>query len=91
MHARAAVYDDLVHYFKYASTAYAIILPGPPLIPVRPNGQKLCAKVCSFSSYLQYSRPSYMRIQMFDLISDTHGYVARDDTRKEIVVAFRGT
>ncbi|KAJ7347716.1 Alpha/Beta hydrolase protein [Mycena olivaceomarginata] len=67
-----AVYDDLVHYFKYASTAYAIILPGPPLIPVRPNGQKLCAK-------------------MFDLISDTHGYVARDDTRKEIVVAFRGT
>ncbi|KAF7361129.1 Alpha/beta-hydrolase [Mycena sanguinolenta] len=66
------VYDDLVHYFKYASTAYAIILPGPPLIPVRPNGQKLCAK-------------------MFDLLTDTHGYVARDDKRKEIVVAFRGT
>ncbi|KAF8152095.1 Alpha/Beta hydrolase protein [Mycena galopus ATCC 62051] len=67
-----AVYDDLVHYFKYASTAYAIIIPGPQLIPVRPNGQKLCAK-------------------MYDLITDTHGYVARDDTRKEIVVAFRGT
>ncbi|KAJ7025698.1 alpha/beta-hydrolase [Mycena alexandri] len=67
-----AVYDDLVHYFKYASTAYAIILPGPPLIPVRPNGHKLCGK-------------------MFDLITDSHGYVARDDTRKEIIVAFRGT
>ncbi|KAF7369497.1 Alpha/beta-hydrolase [Mycena venus] len=70
--ALTAVYDDLVHYFKYASTAYAIILPGPALIPVRPNGQKLCGK-------------------MFDLITDTHGYVARDDTRKEIIVAFRGT
>ncbi|KAJ7622324.1 alpha/beta-hydrolase [Roridomyces roridus] len=67
-----AVYDDLVHHFKYASTAYAIILPGPSLIPVRPNGQKLCAK-------------------MFDLLTDSHGYVARDDTRKEIVVAFRGS
>ncbi|KAJ7052004.1 Alpha/Beta hydrolase protein [Mycena amicta] len=66
------VYDKLVHYFKYASTAYAIILPGPPLIPVRPNGQKLVAK-------------------MFDLLTDSHGYVARDDTRKEIVVAFRGS
>ena len=28
---------------------------------------------------------------MSDLITDTHGYVARDDTRKEIVVAFRGS
>ncbi|KAJ7629248.1 Alpha/Beta hydrolase protein [Mycena polygramma] len=67
-----ALYDELVHYFKYASTAYAIIIPGPSLIPVRPNGQKLCGK-------------------MFDLLTDSHGYVARDDTRKEIIVAFRGT
>ena len=43
--AFAAVYDDLVHYFKYASTAYAIIIPGPDLIPLHPNGQKLCGKV----------------------------------------------
>ncbi|CAK5277850.1 unnamed protein product [Mycena citricolor] len=70
--ATQAQYDDLVHYFKYASTAYAIILPGPSLIPVRPNGQKLCAK-------------------MYHMLTDTHGYVARDDTRKEIVVAFRGS
>ncbi|KAJ7892556.1 Alpha/Beta hydrolase protein [Mycena olivaceomarginata] len=67
-----AVYDELVHYFKYASTAYAIIIPGPQLIPVRPNGQKLCGK-------------------MWDLITDTHGYVARDDKRREVVVAFRGS
>ncbi|KAJ7487040.1 Alpha/Beta hydrolase protein [Mycena latifolia] len=67
-----AVYDELVHYFKYSSTAYAIIIPGPDLIPLHPNGQKLCAK-------------------MFDLLTDSHGYVARDDTRKEIVVAFRGS
>jgi hypothetical protein len=49
--AFAAVYDELVHYFKYASTAYAIIIPGPQLIPVRPNGQKLCGKVHSFLVY----------------------------------------
>ncbi|KAJ7090136.1 Alpha/Beta hydrolase protein [Mycena epipterygia] len=67
-----AVYDDLVHYFKYASTAYAIIIPGPNLIPIHPNGQTLCAK-------------------MLDLLTDLHGYVARDDTRKEIIVAFRGS
>ncbi|KAK6980921.1 Alpha/beta-hydrolase [Favolaschia claudopus] len=66
------LYDDLVHYFKYSSTAYAIILPGPSFIPVHPNGQKLCGK-------------------MFDLLTDSHGYVARDDTRKEIIVAFRGS
>ncbi|KAJ7754705.1 Alpha/Beta hydrolase protein [Mycena maculata] len=35
-----AVYDDL----KYVLTAYAIILPGPPLIPICRNGQKLCSK-----------------------------------------------
>ncbi|KAH7906821.1 Alpha/Beta hydrolase protein [Hygrophoropsis aurantiaca] len=29
--------------------------------------------------------------QFTDLISSTHGYIARDDTRKEIVVAFRGS
>ncbi|KAF7300115.1 Alpha/beta-hydrolase [Mycena kentingensis (nom. inval.)] len=66
------VYDELVHYFKYASTAYAIILPGPSLIPVRPNGRKLVGK-------------------MFDLLTDSHGYVARDDTKREIIVAFRGS
>ncbi|KAF7311873.1 Alpha/beta-hydrolase [Mycena indigotica] len=66
------LYDALVHYFKFASTAYAIILPGPSLIPVRPNGQKMVGK-------------------MFDLLTDSHGYVARDDKRAEIIVAFRGS
>ncbi|KZW01242.1 alpha/beta-hydrolase, partial [Exidia glandulosa HHB12029] len=55
-----AVYDDLVHYYKYSCTAHALILPGSALIP------------------------------LFDLITDTHGYIARDDKRQEIVVAFRG-
>lgn len=40
-----ALYDELVHYFKYASTAYAIITPGPILVPVRPNGATLVMKV----------------------------------------------
>ncbi|KAH7928960.1 alpha/beta-hydrolase [Leucogyrophana mollusca] len=29
--------------------------------------------------------------QFTDLISSTHGYIARDDTRKEIIIAFRGS
>lgn len=29
--------------------------------------------------------------QFTDLLTDTQGFIARDDTRKEIVVAFRGT
>jgi len=63
------VFEDLVHYFKYASTAYALTLPTPL---ARPNGQKLCGK-------------------MWDLLTDSHGYVARDDTRQEIIVAYRGS
>ncbi|KAJ7253928.1 hypothetical protein C8J57DRAFT_1722298 [Mycena rebaudengoi] len=68
---KPSMYHDLVHYFKYASTAYAIIILGLDLIPLHPNGQKLCGK-------------------MFDLLTDSHGYVARDDTRKEIVAVLRG-
>ncbi|KAF7317276.1 Alpha/beta-hydrolase [Mycena chlorophos] len=71
-HISQEKYDLFVHYFKYSSTAYSIILPGPSLIPVRPNGQKMVGK-------------------MYDFVTDSHGYVARDDTRKEIVVAFRGS
>lgn len=67
-----AMYDDLVHYFKYASTAYSIIMPGPIIIPLRPNGAKLVKKIS-------------------DLLTDTRGYIARDDKRKEIVVVFRGS
>ncbi|KAJ7221296.1 Alpha/Beta hydrolase protein [Mycena pura] len=32
-----------------------------------------------------------LALQMWDLLTDTHGYVARDDKRKEVVVAFRGS
>ncbi|EKM82241.1 hypothetical protein AGABI1DRAFT_112309 [Agaricus bisporus var. burnettii JB137-S8] len=60
-----ALYQDLVHYFKFASSAYSVICP-------RPNGKKL---VLPFSS----------------LGGDIQGYVARDDDRREIIVAFRGS
>ncbi|KAJ6492498.1 alpha/beta-hydrolase [Mycena vitilis] len=58
-------YDELVHYFKYSSSAYAPVC-------VRPNGNVL---VLQFANHL----------------SDIQGFVARDDGRRELVVALRGS
>ncbi|KAJ7183611.1 alpha/beta-hydrolase [Mycena filopes] len=58
-------FDELVHYFKYASSAYSPVC-------LRPNGNKL---VLQFGNHL----------------SDVLGFIARDDNRKEIVVALRGS
>ncbi|TFY75363.1 hypothetical protein EWM64_g8649 [Hericium alpestre] len=59
------VYNDLVWYFKYASSAYINSC-------AHPNGNTL---IKEFS----------------DSGADTQGFVARDDSRKEIVVALRGS
>ncbi|EIM86754.1 alpha/beta-hydrolase [Stereum hirsutum FP-91666 SS1] len=59
------VYDDLVFYFQYASSAYSTTCASP-------NGNTL---VTEFS----------------DTGTDTQGFIARDDTREEIVVALRGS
>lgn len=59
------VYDDLVFYFQYASSAYSTTCASP-------NGNTL---VTEFS----------------DTNTDTQGFIARDDTREEIVVALRGS
>ncbi|KAF9496685.1 alpha/beta-hydrolase [Pleurotus eryngii] len=59
-----ALYDNLVHYFKYASCAYVPVCP-------RPNGRHLV---------LPFTNP----------VTDVQGYVARDNERKELVVALRG-
>ncbi|KAG2017474.1 lipase [Coprinopsis cinerea AmutBmut pab1-1] len=58
-------YEELVHYFKYASSSYALICP-------RPCGNKL---VSTFSN----------------AVTDIQGFVARDEKRKELVVALRGS
>ncbi|KAJ7266544.1 alpha/beta-hydrolase [Mycena rebaudengoi] len=58
-------YEELVHYFKYASSAYSPVC-------LRPNGNTL---VLQFGNYL----------------SDVQGFIARDDNRREIVVALRGS
>ncbi|KAJ7616865.1 alpha/beta-hydrolase [Mycena polygramma] len=58
-------YDELVHYFKYSSSAYAPVC-------MRPNGNTL---VLQFGNHL----------------SDIQGFIARDDRRKELVVALRGS
>ncbi|KAF7335481.1 Lipase-3 domain-containing protein [Mycena venus] len=58
-------FDELTHYFKYASSAYSPVC-------MRPNGNTL---VLQFGNH----------------ISDIQGFIARDDDRKEVVVALRGS
>ncbi|KAJ7051985.1 alpha/beta-hydrolase [Mycena amicta] len=58
-------FADLLHYFKYASSAYSPVC-------LRPNGNVL---VLQFGNH----------------ISDIQGFIARDDHRKELVVALRGS
>ncbi|KAJ6598584.1 alpha/beta-hydrolase [Mycena sp. CBHHK59/15] len=58
------VFDDLLFYYKYASSTYTAC--------ASPNGNVM--------------------VKQFDESStDTQGFVARDDTKKEIVVAWRGS
>jgi len=63
----SAVYDDLVFYFKYASTAYGV----PGSLPF-PKGDVLVEQVVNELGKLK-------------------GFIVRNDTRKEIVVALRGS
>ncbi|KAI0318750.1 alpha/beta-hydrolase [Amylostereum chailletii] len=60
-----SVYDDLIFYFQYASSAYDIVC-------ARPNGNTMIASI-------------------FNAVTDTQGFIVRDDTRREIVVALRGS
>ncbi|KAF8333871.1 alpha/beta-hydrolase [Amanita rubescens] len=59
------LFHELVHYFKYASSAYV------PLCP-RPNGKHLVSP-------------------LVNPLTDIQGYIARDDDKKELVVALRGS
>ncbi|KAK7055883.1 lipase-3 domain-containing protein [Favolaschia claudopus] len=58
-------YEELTHYFKYASSAYSPVC-------LRPNGNTL---VLQFGSQ----------------VTDIQGFIARDDHRKELIVALRGS
>ncbi|KAF7327305.1 Lipase-3 domain-containing protein [Mycena kentingensis (nom. inval.)] len=58
-------FTDLVHYFKYASSAYSPVC-------LRPNGNVLV-------------------LQFGNQMSDIQGFIARDDHRKELIVAIRGS
>ncbi|KAF5341593.1 hypothetical protein D9758_014066 [Tetrapyrgos nigripes] len=57
--------QELIHYFKYASSAYTPVCP-------RPNRAHLVT---------HFSNP----------VTDIQGFVARDNERKEIIIAFRGS
>ncbi|KAJ3975207.1 alpha/beta-hydrolase [Lentinula raphanica] len=60
------ILDQLVHYLKYASSAYAPICP-------KPNGSTLVT---------HFSDP---------VAGIVEGYVARDASRKELILALRGS
>jgi len=59
------LYNDLVWYFQYASSAYSASC-------AYPNGNTLIEEFTDSTTY-------------------TQGFIARDDTRKEIIVALRGS
>ncbi|PPQ63563.1 hypothetical protein CVT24_004860, partial [Panaeolus cyanescens] len=58
-------YEELFHYFKYASSAYSAIC-------LRPNGNHLV-------------------LHISNAVTDIYGFIARDDNRKELIVALRGS
>ncbi|KDR78622.1 hypothetical protein GALMADRAFT_244080 [Galerina marginata CBS 339.88] len=59
------LYEQLVFYFKYASSAYVVVCP-------RPNGNHLVT-------------------ELLNPLTDIQGFIARDNERKQIVVALRGS
>lgn len=75
-----AVYDDLVIYAKYSSAVYQPFCP-------RPLGSWMI-KAVSFEG--SFPRLDVLHVHQFDT-KGTQGFVARDDARKEIIVAFRGS
>lgn len=76
-------YRDLVRYTKYSSGAYQLVC-------LKPLGNTLVQTVGT--SYTFFDTSSYLTAWQFaNIITGTRGFIARDDTRKEIVVAFRGS
>ncbi|KAF8626594.1 hypothetical protein AX17_006512 [Amanita inopinata Kibby_2008] len=62
---KSEIFGDLVHYFKYASSAYVLLCP-------KPNGKHLVSP---------FVNP----------LTDIQGFVARDEEKKELIVALRGS
>lgn len=77
-----AVYNDLVFYTKYCAASYGLICP-------KPMGNVLVKRVGFSVTAIAIMKLTM--VQVDDFITGTDGMVVRDDRRKEIVVAFRGT
>lgn len=76
------LYNDLVLYAKYCAASYGSTCP-------RPMGNILVERVCI--TIISRAHNSSNSFQFRDKITGTDGMIVRDDRRKEIVVAFRGT
>ena len=74
--------DDLVRFTQYSSAAYQAVCPSP-------LGNVLVEQVSSLHCYhftCLLNSPEFN-----DITTSTEGFIARDDTRNEIIVSFRGS
>ena len=78
-----STYNELVRYTKYSSGAYHLVC-------LRPLGNHLVQSVGGYFLPTP-ANPDLHAHEFTDIITDTQGFIARDDTNKEIVVAFRGS
>jgi hypothetical protein len=84
-------YGRLERFAKYASAAYQVLCPYP-------LGNTLvqsvsCVPLNIFFIVIHFSDRVGRRrwMQFSNMLTHAHGFVARDDGRREIVVAFRGS
>ncbi len=82
-------YEKLKRFAKYASAVYQFLCP-------RPLGNTLVQSVSRPTSPRFLFVPAYFCVwisgcKFSNVLTHTHGFVVRDDRRREIVVAFRGS
>jgi hypothetical protein len=78
------IYSELLLFAKYSSAVYQLICP-------RPLGNTLVESVRPPIRVAPFLGSADACAQFANLLTHAHGLVARDDFRREIVVAFRGS
>lgn len=77
------VLDQLTRFAQFSSAAYQAICPSPV-------GTTLVHTVCVHCPAKKL-RIALTFLQLNSASTNTQGYIARDDTNKQIIVAFRGS
>ena len=82
-----ALFDELVFYTKYASAVENLVVPDCP----KPVNGTLVGTVCNSIKLLRTTESPILLSQIVNNLTQTQGFVARDDMKKEIIVAFAGS